>query len=124
MEITNRYPETINNRVMYPYNCRKKYYIIEDENDVGVAKQRLRASDPTIYHSMSLRFNYEELKIFEDWVELNLKGGIIPFYFPFKTPTEKEDTIRAVKFVINDGLCYEVEYSEASAIVSFEVMEV
>lgn len=123
-EIINKYPESINNRVAYPYSCEEKFYIIQDENDVGIPKERMRASDPTIYHSMSLKFNYEELRIFKDWVHLNLKGGIIPFKFKFKTPTEQEATERDVKFVINDGMAYEVEYSEASAIVSFQIVEV
>lgn len=122
-EVINKYPESINNRVMYPYSREQKFYIIEDENDIGIPKQRLRASDPTIYHNMSLRFSHEEFKIFEDWVNLNLKGGIIPFKFKFKIPGSTEEIEKDVKFVVSDGLCYDTEYSEASVIVSFQIVE-
>ena len=121
--MTVNYPNNINNKVMYPYETRRQAYIIKDENDVGTPKERLRASDPTIYHKMSLKFTHDEFNIFANWVQYDLQNGVLPFNFTFKTPNSEAQT-KEVKFVINDGLAYEIDIDESRVIVDFEIYEV
>lgn len=123
MTVEHTYPASINNRVLHPYSKRIKAYIVQDENDVGIPKERLRASDPSVYHKMSLRFTHTEFAIFENWVQYNLQCGILPFTFTFKTPNGETQT-KDVKFVINDGLAYETDIDESRVIVDFEIVEI
>lgn len=120
---TANYPSNINNKFLYPYETRVQAYVIKDENDVGTPKERLRASDPTIYHKMSIRYTHAEFEIFKHWVQYDLQCGVLPFNLTFKTPNAEAET-KTVKFVINDGLAYDVDVDESRVLVEFEIYEV